>query len=136
MPRVPIAAAISITYLFLELLLFARASIFATPVLHYKKLQMAGRREFQTFDSATLSESSSLSPGQLEKAVEAIQYLSSLGLSTNANTTGASCSWGGGTSDGRSGNGSTTSNGASVDLRSGINVCVCVYTHVCWVPFL
>ena len=42
---------------------------------------LLGRCEFQTSDSATPLESSSLSPDQLARAVHAIQYLSPLGLS-------------------------------------------------------
>ena len=42
---------------------------------------MAGGYEFQTSDSVTPLESSSFSPDQLARAVHAIQYLSSLGLS-------------------------------------------------------
>jgi len=84
---------------------------------------MAGRREIE---SSKPPELATLLPGELEKAVHAIQVLSSIGLSTKAATpdgsssSSQSCSSGSG-SGGSGGSGSGgSSKGASVESESGI----------------
>ena len=59
---------------------------------------MAGRRECQSVSTKPSQEHTDpLSPDQVKKAVDAIQYLSSIGrLSTNATTTATGCSRGDG----------------------------------------
>ena len=85
---------------------------------------MAGRREIE---SSKPPELATLLPGELEKAVHAIQVLSSIGLSTKAATpdgssSSQSCSASSGSGIGGSGGSVSvgSSKGASLESGSGI----------------